>query len=159
VVTSVQPRTGETHLDPKEAAVTYSHEVLRDLPAAYWRLGETAGAQARDASPNGRHGTWSGAPALGQPGALDSDPDLAALFDGSDDRITLPALPSFGASLTAEFWLRPQSGGDATQCVIGEADGSPSVLLKASSRSSTPPPTTSAPRPWPTTPGTTSPSS
>jgi hypothetical protein len=134
VVSSVEPRTGEAYLDAKEAAVSYSHEVLRDLPAAYWRLGETAGTQARDGSPNGRHGTWSGGPALGQPGALDSDPDLAALFDGADDRITLPALPSFGTSLTIEFWFRPLSGGDATQCLIGEADGSPTVLFKSDGR-------------------------
>ncbi|HXH21955.1 MAG TPA: LamG-like jellyroll fold domain-containing protein [Dehalococcoidia bacterium] len=110
--------------------MAYFAEVVQDLPLAYWRLGDTAGAQAADSSPNGRHGTWSGSPVLGSPGALDGDSDPSALFDGVDDRIALPALPSLAATLTLEFWCRPLSGGDATQCLIGEADGSPSVLFK-----------------------------
>ncbi len=112
--------------------MSYLGEVLADAPAAYWRLGEAEGAIAADASPNGRAGAYSGAPALGQPGALDSDAGKACLFDGVDDKVTLPALPAFGATLSIEFWLKPLSGGDATQCIIGEADGSPSVFFKSS---------------------------
>jgi len=104
---------------------------MRDAPLAYWRLGETLGATAGDASGHGRHGAWSGTPALGQPGALDSDPAAtAALLDGVDDHVDLPALPALGDTLTLEFWFRPLAGGDATQCIFGEADGSPAVLFK-----------------------------
>jgi hypothetical protein len=114
--------------------MSYSGEVMRDGPAAYWRLGETAGAVAADASANGRHGAWSGSPVIGQTGALDSDADFCALFDGADDRIDLPALPSTGTTFTIELWFRPLSGGDSTQCVFGEAGGGISVFFKPSSQ-------------------------
>jgi hypothetical protein len=112
--------------------VTYFGEVMRDAPLAYWRLGETSGTTAADASANGRHGAWSGAPALGQSGALNSDAAArAALLDGVDDHVDLPALPPLGDSLTIEFWFRPLAGGDAVQCIFGQADGSLAVLFKS----------------------------
>lgn len=114
--------------------MNYDREILRDSPLAYWRLGEGAGAEARDASPNGRHGTYAGSPALGEEGALASDSDAACRFDGVDDKLTLPVLPALGDTLTIEFWIKPASGGDAGQCLIGEADGSPTVLFKAASQ-------------------------
>jgi hypothetical protein len=113
--------------------VSYFGEVMSDAPSAYWRLGETSGAIAADWSANGRHGAWSGAPALGATGALDSDADRCALLDGVDDKLTLPALPAIGTTFTLELWFRPQSGGDATQCLIGEAGGGKVLLFKSSS--------------------------
>lgn len=114
--------------------MSYLGEVLQDAPALYLRLGEPSGTLASDASGNGRHGTYAGLPGLGEAGALDTDPDAAVLFDGSNDAITLPALPSIGTTLSIEFWFKPQAGGDATQCIIGEADGSPSLLFKNSGK-------------------------
>lgn len=114
--------------------MSYFGEVMEDGPAAYWRLGEASGAQAADSSPNGRHGAWSGSPALGAGGALDMDADKAALLDGVDDKVTLPALPPIGTTLTLEFWFKPQPGGDATQLVVGEAGGSSGIYFKAASQ-------------------------
>jgi hypothetical protein len=113
--------------------VSYSGEVMQDGPSAYWHLGEVSGTQAADATANGRHGTWSGSPALGAAGALDSDADASALLDGVDDKVSLPALPAIDTTLTLEFWFKPQSGGDATECIVGEAGGGKSVLFKTAS--------------------------
>jgi hypothetical protein len=114
--------------------MSYLGEVLQDAPALYLRLGDASGTLAADASGNGRHGAYAGSPGLGAAGALDTDPDGAVLFDGANGVITLPALPSLGTTLSVEFWFKPQSGGDATQCIFGEADGSPSALFKNTGR-------------------------
>jgi len=110
--------------------MSYFGKVMVDAPSAYWRLGETSGTLAADSSPNGRHGTYSGSPALGASGAIDTDADKACQFDGVDDKVTLPALPAIGTTLTLESWFKPQGGGDASQCIIGEADGSPTLLFE-----------------------------
>jgi hypothetical protein len=103
--------------------LTYFGEVLSDAPVLYYRFGESAGVVAADASGFGRDGAWSGAPALGQPGALATDADLCALFDGVDDKITMPALPALGTTFTVELWLKHQSGADARQVLLAKDDG------------------------------------
>jgi hypothetical protein len=113
--------------------MSYFTEVMRDGPQAYWRLGEASGTEATDASGFGRHGLYVGSPTLGQAGALANDLDKAVLFDGANDEVQVgpPFEPS--NTFTVEFWFKPQSGGDATQNIFGEADGSPAVLWKSSS--------------------------
>jgi hypothetical protein len=86
---------------------TYAEEVLADAPLLYYRFGETAGATvAKDSSPNGRDGTYVGAPALGVAGALSASADKAVSLDGVDDRINLPVAASLAAnsSITLEWW-------------------------------------------------------
>lgn len=54
-------RTREPGLVNPSAAVSYSAEVLKDEPAAYWRMDEGAGAGTfKDSSGNGRHMTENG---------------------------------------------------------------------------------------------------
>lgn len=60
----------------------YPTDVLSMGPVAYWRLGESSGTIAADASGNSLHGDYSGV-TLGQPGALFGDADTAAAFDGA----------------------------------------------------------------------------
>lgn len=62
--------------------------VLAHSPLVYWRLGESAGGTALDASGNNRHGTYVGAPTLGTTGLLHASADTAVTFDGSDDHVT-----------------------------------------------------------------------
>ena len=49
---------------------SYSSSVLADSPLAYWRLGESSGSTAADASGNGRTGSYLNTPTLGAGGAL-----------------------------------------------------------------------------------------
>jgi Concanavalin A-like lectin/glucanases superfamily len=90
--------------------------VLADSPRAYWRLGETSGATAVDqlgVAP----GTYTGGVVLGAVGALTGDPNTAARFDGSDDRVIMgdPANGSldFGTGdFTAEAWVKTAVNGE-----------------------------------------------
>lgn len=88
---------------------TYARTVLADGPAGYWRFGETAGTVARDTSGNGKHGTYYGNATVNQPGALGTDGDRAAGFDGSDDYVSPGDVLDFTgtAPFTVEAWVFP----------------------------------------------------
>ncbi len=99
----------------------YRSVVLADGPSAYWRLGETSGNVAANAigAPNGE---YRGGVVLGEPGALSTDPNAAASFDGVDDTVRMPdaaALDPTGA-LSIEAWIKPTSGAPATTLVRKE---------------------------------------
>jgi hypothetical protein len=99
------PSSAASNAVTPTAAPAYSSTVLSDQPVAYWRLGETSGTTAVDASGH-VNGTYSGGVTLGQPGALSTDTNTAALFNGSTGVVTAPdstALRLNGA-FTIEFW-------------------------------------------------------
>jgi Concanavalin A-like lectin/glucanases superfamily len=75
----------------------------------YWRLGETGGTVAADASGQAGPGSYLGAPALGARGALTADPDRAASFDGADDELQAGGAPVAGAA-TLEGWFFWEAG-------------------------------------------------
>lgn len=54
-------------------ASDYAGAVLADAPALYWRLGESSGTTANDASGNGRVGTYGSGYALGATGLVPGD--------------------------------------------------------------------------------------
>jgi hypothetical protein len=92
-----------------ESRASYPATVLADTPAAYWRLGETAGNVAFDSSENGRNATYAG-PKLGQPGALVGDNNAAVLFNAyekdaiqcADSTGLVPGLDSWAV----EAWVK-----------------------------------------------------
>jgi len=85
----------------------YRETVLADRPVAYWRLGELSGTTARDASGNGRNGTYQGSPALGAASLLRDDPDAAVQFDGSNDQVVVGSNAAFGSqAFSVECWVR-----------------------------------------------------
>jgi parallel beta-helix repeat protein len=106
-------------------ASDYAAEVMTAAPLAYWRLNE-GGEVAADVSASlhnhdGRYenGVYQGARSL----LLG---DLAARFDGSDDRIQVPDDPELQpAEISVEAWIHPASG-------IGSGDA---VLMKSSTNS------------------------
>ena len=129
----------------------YRSVVIADEPSAYWRLGETSGTVAVNAigAPNGE---YRGGVALGQPGALSTDSNAAAGFDGVNDTVRMPdaaALDPTG-SLSIEAWVRPTS--TATAATLAPQGGpvhgpparltarSPSASGRAASRATSPPP-------------------
>jgi len=77
---------------------------------SYWRLGESSGTTAADEK-GANPGTYAGGVSLGQPGALRSDANTAARFDGSDDEMTVGgsglALTTTG---TMEGWFYWEAG-------------------------------------------------
>jgi hypothetical protein len=89
----------------------YKDAVLADNPLGYWRLGESAGTTATDGVA-GRHGTYTGAPSLGQTGALNLNSNTAVTFNGSSQYVRVPyssALNPSGA-FTLEAWAKITSG-------------------------------------------------
>lgn len=58
--------------------------VLSLQPVAWWRLGETSGTTAVDASGNGHDGTYEGSPTLGVDGLVVGDPDTAVDMEGDN---------------------------------------------------------------------------
>jgi hypothetical protein len=100
------------------AATSYPAAVLADGPRAYYRLGESAGEIAADASGNGFDAGYqqvgTGTLSFGQPGAINGDADAAAYMegegnagDGSRANVWLPieAYPLTG-DFTIELWVR-----------------------------------------------------
>ena len=85
----------------------YNQMVLADHPVAFWNLNPRSGTEP-DLSGNLNTGTYQG----GSP-AVTAMPngDQAAVFNGSNEYLTIPSNPSFSipstGSLTWEMWIKP----------------------------------------------------
>jgi hypothetical protein len=91
------------------APTGYAAVVAADSPVSHWRLGETAGTTAADATSR-NSGTYEGGPALGAASLLtSSSTDRAVTFDGVNDDVRIPTSTSLGVSgaLSIEAWIRP----------------------------------------------------
>ena len=108
----------------------YSDLLLSTGPVAYWRLGETAGSVAVDASGNGHHGTYTNGPALGQPGLI-VDADTAVSFDGVDDHVavTQHADLKLSGAVTVQAWVRPSSFANDPR-LLYQGDGGAVILYQ-----------------------------
>ena len=105
---------------------TYSSSVLADSPLAYWRLGESSGSTAADASGNGRTGSFLNTPTLGTGGALTSDSNTAVGFNGTDEYVTVPYAAALNpAQVTVEAWAYPTGGQGTFRSVVTSRDYAP----------------------------------
>lgn len=92
----------------------YERAVLASAPAAYWRLDESSGPVARDATGHGHDARYLGRPGFGQRGAIPSDADRAVGLRGPRtisyleirDRVEF-SIATSGRGLTVEVWMRP----------------------------------------------------
>lgn len=115
--------------------VAYASVVLADSPAGLWRLGEAAGTNADDASPNNRDGTYVGGPTLGVGGALVGESDTAVSNFGPNvtptKYVTLPAsaVIGAGAAFTVEAWVK---------LAVGTTDANAFAYAEGSTGSATP---------------------
>ncbi len=109
VVTAIANRTdvvgaavsvGVTATDPDGS---YARAVLASAPVAYWRLNESSGLTAADASGQGRSATYVNGVTLGAVGAL-GDATTAADFNGAGAYVAAPNLNLTG-SFTLEGWV------------------------------------------------------
>lgn len=91
----------------------YSAEVLADVPALYWRLGDASGTTASDSSGNGRNGSYVGSPTLGATGLLATDADTAVTFNGSSQYASINYASWMDAStaLTIEALIKTSMSG------------------------------------------------
>lgn len=96
----------ETHTVGVSAPLgPYSTAVLGTSTLAhYWRLGEPSGTTLWDSA--GAADATASSVTLGAPGALTSDPDTAARFDGSTSVASAPVDLSDTDETTIEFWLK-----------------------------------------------------
>jgi hypothetical protein len=94
---------------PIDAGSPYADKVMADAPLAYWRLDETTGTVAHDASGNHHDCNFVGAVSFGTAGALVNDANTATTFDGNTGHVDCGQLFDFaGASpFTIEMWLHP----------------------------------------------------
>lgn len=85
--------------------MTYQSEVLADSPLVYWRLGETSGTTATDASGNGMHGTYANSPTLGVTSLLVSDASNKAATFTSTAVVSVADTTNLTA-FTVECWYK-----------------------------------------------------
>jgi hypothetical protein len=107
------------------APPSYREEVVADGPAGYWRVGEASGTTAADETANHDHGSYVNGVTLGVDGALATDPNTAAGFDGGNDLLTVPDPASgvldFGTDdFTAEAWIKAAANDE--RAVIGKRE-------------------------------------
>jgi hypothetical protein len=102
-------------------ARSYADTILADSPLVYYRLAETVGPDAIDASGNGNHARYSsvqgGTIAYATTGALAGDPDPAVSLTGEGNQgdtskasVILPLdLNPWSGDFTIEGWVRPNT--------------------------------------------------
>jgi RHS repeat-associated protein len=92
-------------LSPGEIAAHFAEGMHEPPPAAYYRLDETSGTTAADASGNGNNGTYSGGYSLGHGGAY-SGSGTSVAFSGGTVTGSVPNLnTAAGAYNTVELWV------------------------------------------------------
>jgi subtilisin len=108
-------------------------QLLADQPAGFWRLGESAGGVAADASGNGLAGTYGSGITLGQPGAVSGD--SAAAFAGGTLTLPTSAALDLRSAFSVEAWVKPsvagQSGGVLEKTVAGVVNTQYSLFLES----------------------------
>jgi RHS repeat-associated protein len=99
-------------------STTYANRVLANSPAAYWRLGESSGTTAADASSNGITGTYTSV-TLGATGAISGDSNTAISLGGSGylSASGSGGLNITGSALSVEGWVRGSSQSGYTYIV------------------------------------------
>lgn len=118
---------------PANAPSVYSNTVISDGPTAYWRLDETGGTTAWDQIANA-NGAYMNSPTLNQPGALLSDPDPAAAFNGTSQYVRVPYAVGLNPNaFSVEAWVNLTGGAGAYRGVAASRFYPKGWVLYASS--------------------------
>lgn len=86
----------------------YGAAVYDSGPDLFWRLTETSGSAAKDASPNGADGVYAGGVTKGQPGLVTGG-GSAAGFDGSSGTVASANKYSNPTVYSEELWFKTSS--------------------------------------------------
>lgn len=107
---------------------------LQDEAAGYWRFGESGGTVAIDTSGNGLHGTYSGGPTFGRPGALVKDSDTAVRLNGGNWMRIAGNAVFQTATATVEAWVRPARGSRQYVFTRGGTNGQTALQITDTNR-------------------------
>jgi hypothetical protein len=103
---------------PSLPTSSYRDTVLGESSlASYWRLGETSGTTALD-SKNTNNGTYLNGVTLGAPGAVSTDSNTAAAFNGTNQKVSLPTLAAAG-DFTIEGWTNLTNASSTNNTMYG----------------------------------------
>jgi hypothetical protein len=94
------------------SARPYSSRVLEKRPVAFWRLDESSGLVAQDATTRAHNGSYKGGVILGQPSPIRRESSRAIGLNGTTAYVEIPdsvafSQPTSGQGLTVEVWMRP----------------------------------------------------
>lgn len=112
-----------SHVGRLNSATYYRDEVVRSLPAAYYRLDETGGATATDSSGNGLNGTYAGTPGYSATGAI-AEGNTAVTFSGDDSVSVVDNALLRPLGLSVEAWVFPTSYASTFNTILAKADAS-----------------------------------
>jgi hypothetical protein len=114
--------------------VGYSSAVAGFAPSLYWRLGESAGTTAADASGNGRNGTYGAGVTLAQTGLLVGDANTSVLFTNAITSVVTSAYSPFVAGSKRTFvGLANRTATTDADVLFGDASGTTNLRLAAAS--------------------------
>jgi hypothetical protein len=102
------------------ASTLYSGAVLGDNPIGYWRLGDLPGItwdQVAADETLAHPGTYSPFVMVGQPGAIASDPNTAAFFDGSGAQVAIDGINLANQSFTLQIWAEHTDIGESAMLI------------------------------------------
>jgi hypothetical protein len=124
------PSVSRVEARPVLVPSTAYSRAIRDLgPSLYWRLDDSEGSTALDASGNGNHGTYVGGPTQGVDGGLLNDPDTAVLLDGSTEYISSDYSP-FVIGSARTFVVLARRNTSTTADVLVGSSGANQVQIK-----------------------------
>lgn len=90
----------------RQTSPSYGSLVMADNPSAFWRLDDSNGATAEDATTNNLDGTYKNGVSLGASG-ISGSTGTAVRLDGVDDHIEVPNSAALNPSaITAEAWVK-----------------------------------------------------
>ncbi len=91
---------------PPAPADPYGAAVYASEPILYWRLGETTGTVAADASATGSPGGYRGSPVRGVPGVLDEIEDTAVRFGATNAIVSSASTWTNPTVYSQEAWFK-----------------------------------------------------
>lgn len=99
--------------------------VRHDRPLAWWRMAETSGTLAADATMNRHDGQYQGSPTLGQASLVDIEPNSKSVRYVAGSRLSVPdknLIP--GYPFTFECWFKSGTATTASKMFFSAYDGS-----------------------------------
>jgi hypothetical protein len=105
---------------PPAPTGTYAQDVIGDSPMSYWRLGESSGPAAADSAGTATAAANGGA-TFGAAGAIGSDSNTAATFNGSNGFVATQSSVQGRNTFALEAWFKTTSTGGGKVVGFGNA--------------------------------------
>jgi hypothetical protein len=128
---NTSPASAEASVTVTTVNAPYTDTVKADAPILYWRLGESSGTTAADASGNGRTGSYQGTVELGQPGAINGDSDTAVRLEttpGNNEFVTSASSVFGQQEFSVELWFSTTTTSGGKLIGFGDSQTGTSTL-------------------------------